>query len=52
MVLLEEGHELLADFAAQIPGQRRIGRAHERADLQGVLLRIGDLHDVDLPVPA
>jgi hypothetical protein len=51
MMLLDEGDEFLADFAAEIPRSGGVGGGGERADLDGFIGGVGDLKHADLAIP-
>ena len=51
VVFLYKCHEFLPHQAAQIPSLGRICCAHQRPQLQRMLLSIGHLQAIDLPIP-
>ena len=51
MMLLNERHQLLANFATEIPRDRRVRGARERSNLEGVLPGVGDLENINPAIP-
>jgi hypothetical protein len=50
-MLLDEGDEFLADFAAEIPRSGGVSGGGEGADLDGFIGGVGDLKNADLAIP-
>jgi len=51
MGFLQPGDHLLAHLAAQDPGPWRGTRAHQAAQLHGLVVHLGDLQHHDLAIP-